>query len=94
MRVEMQRRQDLPPLSFVVHTLNDERSPMYFPSNNVEQDHNRPSTHGQNHSVIDLTMKNPQYKSTSYQTPPPSQRITLKYHVSLKMPITKSLHPK
>ena len=72
MRVEMQQRLDLPPPGFA-STAADGRPTMYFPSSNMDQTHNQPSTPAQNPSVIDLTSQNTQYSSASYQTPPSPQ---------------------
>ncbi|TMW92619.1 hypothetical protein EJD97_012787 [Solanum chilense] len=72
MRVEMQMRQDLPPLGFAAN-VDEGRPPIYFPSSNMDSTQNQPSTPVQNPSVIDLTTQNPQYASASYQTPSPLQ---------------------
>ena len=68
MRVEMQQRLDLPPPGFA-STAADGRPTMYFPSSNMDQTHNQPSTPVHNSSVIDLTTQNHQYASASYKTP-------------------------
>ena len=72
MRVEMQRRQDLPPPGFAANAAEG-RPQIYFPSLNMDPTQNEPSTPVQNPSVIDLTTQNPKYASASYQTPPPLQ---------------------
>ena len=72
MRIEMQRRQDLPPPRLAANAA-DGRPPIYFPPSNTDPSQNQPSTPAQNPSVIDLTSQNPQYVSASYQTPPPPQ---------------------
>ena len=72
MRVEMQRRQDLPPPGFAANAA-DGRPPIYLTSSNMAQAPNHPSTPAQNSSFIDLTTKNPQYASASYKIPPPPQ---------------------
>ena len=43
MRVEMQRRQDRPPLGFSSNAV-DGRTPIYFPSSNMDPTQNPPST--------------------------------------------------
>ena len=68
----MQRRHDLPPPGFAANAA-DGRHQIYFPFSNMDPTQNKPSTPFQNPSVIDLTTQNPQYVSTSYQTPPPLQ---------------------
>ena len=68
MRVEMQRRQDLPPPGFAANAAEG-RPQIYFPSLNMDPTQNEPSTPVQNPSVIDLTTQNPKYASTSYQNP-------------------------
>ena len=72
MRVEMQWRQDFPPSGFAANAAHG-RPPIYFPSSNMDQTQNQPSTPVQNPSVIDLTSQNPQYASASHQFPPPLQ---------------------
>ena len=72
-RVETQRRQDLPPPGFAANPA-DGRPQIYFPSTNIYPVQNHPSTPSQNLLVIDLTTQNPQYASTSYQTLPPPQK--------------------
>ena len=72
MRVEIQRRQELPPLGFAANAA-DRRPPIYFLSSNMDVAQNQPSTPTKNPSVIDLTTQNPKYASASYQTPPPLQ---------------------
>ena len=54
MRVQMQRRQDLPPAGFPANAA-DGRPSIYFPSSNMDLAQNQPSTPTQNPSVIDLT---------------------------------------
>ena len=71
MRVEMQRRQDLPPPGFTINALIDGRPLLYFPSSNMDHAQNPQSTLAHSPSVIDLTTQNPQYASDSYQTPLP-----------------------
>ena len=68
----MQRRQDVPSPGFAANTFDGIPS-IYFPSSNIDPDHNQPSTPAQNSSVINLTTQNPQYASVSYKTPPPPQ---------------------
>ncbi|XP_015075363.1 uncharacterized protein LOC107019357 [Solanum pennellii] len=72
MRVEMQRRQDLPPPGFAANAV-DGRLPIYLPSSNMDPTQNQPSTPVQNPSIIDLSTQNPRYASTSYQNPPSFQ---------------------
>ena len=57
MRVEMQRRLDLPPPGFAANAA-DGRPLIYFPSSNMDPTQNQPSTPVQNPSVIDLTTQN------------------------------------
>ncbi|KAK4710384.1 hypothetical protein R3W88_004897 [Solanum pinnatisectum] len=71
LRVEMQRRQDLPNPAFT--TPADGRPPFQLHPPNAEQAHNPPSSPAHNPAVIDLTTQNPHYASASYQTPPPPQ---------------------
>ncbi|KAK4717802.1 hypothetical protein R3W88_016140 [Solanum pinnatisectum] len=71
MRVEMQRRQDLPNPAFTAPA--DGRPPLHFPPPNAEQAHNPPSSPAHDPTVIDLTTQNPHYASASYQTPLPPQ---------------------
>uniref|UniRef100_M1DKG4 Uncharacterized protein n=1 Tax=Solanum tuberosum TaxID=4113 RepID=M1DKG4_SOLTU len=71
MRVEMQRRQDLPNPIFYFNAPADERPPLHFPPSNAEHAQNPPSNPAQNSSTINLTTQNPHYVSASYQTPPP-----------------------
>ena len=66
MRVEIQRKQDLPPPIFVVNAQPDGRPPAQIPPPNVEQAQNPPSSPARNPSIIDLTTQNPHYASTSY----------------------------
>jgi len=73
MRVEMQRRQDLPNPVFAFNAQADERPPLHFPPSSAEQAQNPPSNPAQNPLIIDLTTQNPHYASASYQTPPPPQ---------------------
>ncbi|KAK4729049.1 hypothetical protein R3W88_022037 [Solanum pinnatisectum] len=73
MRVEMQRRQDLPNPAFTFNAPADERPPLYFPPSSAEQAQNPPSSPAHNPAIIDLTTQNPHYASASYQTPPPPQ---------------------
>uniref|UniRef100_M1DJW0 Integrase core domain containing protein n=1 Tax=Solanum tuberosum TaxID=4113 RepID=M1DJW0_SOLTU len=73
MRVEMQRRQDLPNLVFAFNALADGRPLLHFPASNAEQAQNPPFNPAQNPSNIDLTTKNPHYASAYYQTPPHPQ---------------------
>ena len=77
MRVEMQRRQDLPPPIFAVNTPPDGRPPVQIPPPNVEQAQNLPPSPARNPSIIDLTTQNPHYVSTSYQTLTPPQNTNL-----------------
>ena len=72
MRVDMQRRQDLPPPGFTANA-TDGRPPIYVPSLNMDPTQNQPSTAVQNPPNIDMTTQNPQYASASYQTPPTLQ---------------------
>ena len=72
MRVEMQRRQDLPSPGFAANA-TDGIPLTYFPSSNMDPAHNQPSTPAQNPSIIDLTTQNLQYASASYKAPPPPQ---------------------
>ena len=58
MRVEMQRREDLPPQGFDANAA-DGRPPIYSPSSNMDPAQNQPCTPSQNLSVIDLTTQNP-----------------------------------
>ena len=58
MRVEMQRREDLPPPRFAGNTV-DERPPIYFPSSIMDPTQNQLSTPAHNPSVIELTTQNP-----------------------------------
>ncbi|XP_010321268.2 uncharacterized protein [Solanum lycopersicum] len=74
MRVEMQRRQNLPPPGFTTNATTNERPPLYSPSSNMDPAQNPPSTPAQNLSVLDLTTQNPQYAYASYQNPPPPQK--------------------
>ena len=71
-RVEMQRRQDLPPPGFTTNAING-RPPLYFPFSNMDPAQNLPSTPAQNPSIVDLTTINPQYASASYHKSPPPQ---------------------
>ncbi|XP_049345800.1 uncharacterized protein LOC125810336 [Solanum verrucosum] len=73
MRVEMQRRQDLPNPAFASNTPTDGRPPLHFPSLNTEQAQNPPSSLAHNPSIINLTAQNPQYASASHQTAHPPQ---------------------
>ncbi|KAK4718444.1 hypothetical protein R3W88_016782 [Solanum pinnatisectum] len=77
MRVEMQRRQDLPNPPFTFNAPADGRPPLHFPPSNVEQAHKPPSSPAHNPSIIDLTTQNPHYAFASYQTPPPPQNTNL-----------------
>ncbi|XP_015064647.1 uncharacterized protein LOC107009834 [Solanum pennellii] len=52
MRVEMQRRQDLPPPGFAANAA-DGRPPIYFPSSNMDPAQNQPSTPAQNPSYAE-----------------------------------------
>ncbi|KAK4707097.1 hypothetical protein R3W88_033346 [Solanum pinnatisectum] len=70
MRVEMQRRQDLPNSAFAFNAPADRRPPLHFPSSNTEQAQNPSSSPAHNPSIVDLTTQNPHYASASYQTPP------------------------
>ncbi|KAK4710439.1 hypothetical protein R3W88_004952 [Solanum pinnatisectum] len=72
-RVEMQKRQDLPNSTFTLNAVADERPPLHFPSSNTEQDQNPPSSLAHNPSIVDLATQNPHHASASYQTPPPPQ---------------------
>ena len=58
MRVEIQRRQDLPPPEFAANAA-DGRPPIYVHSSNMDPTQNQPSTPFQNQSLIDLTTQNP-----------------------------------
>ena len=69
-RVEMQRRQDLPSPGFAANA-TDGIPLTYFPSSNMDPAQNHPSAHAQNFSVIDLTTQ--QHAFASYQTPTPRQ---------------------
>ena len=60
MREEMKRIEDLPPPGFTANAATNGRPPLYFPSSNMEQVKNPPSTPAQNPSVIDLTTQNPE----------------------------------
>ena len=91
MRVEMQRRQDLPPPGFAAKVA-DGRPQIYFPSSNMDPAQNIPSTPAQNPSVIDLTTQNPQYASASYKIPPPSQNNNPQMPHILKILTIKMLH--
>ncbi|KAK4715537.1 hypothetical protein R3W88_013875 [Solanum pinnatisectum] len=71
MRVEMQRRQDLPNPAFIAPA--DGRPSLHFPPPSAEQAHNPSSSPAHNPAIIDLTTQNPHYASASYQTPPPPQ---------------------
>ena len=55
MRVEMQRKQDLPPPIFTVNAQPDERPPAQIPPPKVEQPQNPPSSPARNPSINDLT---------------------------------------
>ena len=77
MRVEMQRRQDLPPPTFAVNAQPDGRPPAQIPPPNVEQAQHPTSSPARNPSIIDLTTQNPHYASASYQTPPPPPNTNL-----------------
>ncbi|XP_015160926.1 uncharacterized protein [Solanum tuberosum] len=77
MRVEMQRKQDLPSPIFAVNAQPNGRPPAQIPPPNVEQAQNPPSSPARNPSIIDLTTQNPHYASASYQTPPPPQNTNL-----------------
>ncbi|KAK4729964.1 hypothetical protein R3W88_022952 [Solanum pinnatisectum] len=79
MRVEMQRRQDLPNPAFTAPA--DGRPPLHFPPSSAEQAHNPPSRPTHNPAVIDLTTEKPHYASSSYQTPPPPQNTN--FHMPL-----------
>ncbi|KAK4738521.1 hypothetical protein R3W88_002218 [Solanum pinnatisectum] len=81
MRVEMQRRQDLPNSTFAFNTPADGRPPLHFPPLNTEQAQNPSSSPAHNPSIIDPTTQNPQYASASYQTPP------LPHNTNLQMPL-------
>ncbi|KAK4731556.1 hypothetical protein R3W88_024544 [Solanum pinnatisectum] len=93
MRVEMQRRQDLPNPSFTFNAPADGRPPLHFPPSSAEQAQNPPSDPARNPSIIDLTTQNPHYASASYQTPPLLKIPTSKCHFLPKMPISKLVHP-
>ena len=58
MRVEMQRRQDSPPLGFGTNIL-DARPPTYFPSSDLDPTQNNPSMPVHNPSRVDMTTQNP-----------------------------------
>uniref|UniRef100_M1DHB7 Uncharacterized protein n=1 Tax=Solanum tuberosum TaxID=4113 RepID=M1DHB7_SOLTU len=75
MRVEMQKRQDMPNPGFTFNAPVDGTPPLHFPPSNAKQAQNPPSSPPQNPSIIDLTTQNPHYASASYQTPPPPQNI-------------------
>ncbi|KAK4736987.1 hypothetical protein R3W88_000684 [Solanum pinnatisectum] len=77
MRVEMQRRQDLPNPAFAFNAPADGRPPPHFPSSSAEQTQNPPSSPAHNPSIIDLTTQNPHYTFASYQTPPPHQNTNI-----------------
>uniref|UniRef100_M1DMI1 Integrase core domain containing protein n=1 Tax=Solanum tuberosum TaxID=4113 RepID=M1DMI1_SOLTU len=77
MRVEMQRRQNLPNPIFAFNPLGDGRPPLHFPPPSAEQVQNPPSNPAQNPPIIDLTSPNPHHTSVSYQTPPPPQGCAL-----------------
>ncbi|KAK4738152.1 hypothetical protein R3W88_001849 [Solanum pinnatisectum] len=81
MRVEMQRRQDLPNSTFAFNTPADGRPPLHLPPLNTEQAQNPSSSPAHNPSIIDPTTQNPQYASASYQTPP------LPHNTNLQMPL-------
>ncbi|XP_049353871.1 uncharacterized protein LOC125818392 [Solanum verrucosum] len=73
MRVEMQRRLDLPNPIFTFNPQGDGRHPLYFPPPSAEHVQNTPSNPTQNPRIIDLTALNPHHASVSYQAPPPPQ---------------------
>lgn len=91
-RVEMQRRQDLPPPGFTTNASTDERPPMYFSlfkhGTSLEPMFNSCSeslSSRLNHakSLIHLSL---------LPNPTPLRIIILKWHIYLKMPITNQLH--
>ena len=57
MRVKMQRTYDLSSPGFTANTA-DGRTPLYFPSSNMDPTQNLPSTPAKNPFFIDLTAQN------------------------------------
>lgn len=51
--MEILRRQNMPTPGFTSNTAINGRPPIYFPSSNIEQAQNAPSTPAQNPSIID-----------------------------------------
>ena len=58
MRVKMQRIHDLSSPGFIANAA-DGRTPLYFPSSNMDPTQNLRSTPAKNPSFIDLTAQNP-----------------------------------
>uniref|UniRef100_M1E0C3 Uncharacterized protein n=1 Tax=Solanum tuberosum TaxID=4113 RepID=M1E0C3_SOLTU len=77
MRVELQKKQDLPISTVTVNVLGDEWPTLYFPLFNSNTEHvlNSSSNHTKNHSTLELATSNLHHANTSYQAPPPLQNL-------------------
>ena len=91
MRVEMQRRHDLPLPGFAPNTA-DGRPPIYFPSLNMDPTQNQPSTPVHNPSVIDVTPKIHNIILRHTKLHHLFKKTILKCHTILRILTIKPLH--